>query len=61
MAPKRALPAPASSAFKDLSDWAKEQVGDAELRAANLVMLKALGIFGGAIFIMRNFGEAFAA
>ncbi len=117
MAPKKALSPPRSVA-RDISSWARQQVGDPELRAAHLVrhpcpdpaaaptgttpcfstvigvscacsvasrswlpmprlelpaqahmqalcasqtLLKALGIFGGAIFVMRNYGELFAA
>lgn len=49
------------SRMEKLGDWAKLQVRDTELRASNLILLKALGLFGGAIFVMKNYGESFAA
>ncbi|CAI5522559.1 unnamed protein product [Closterium sp. Naga37s-1] len=40
--------------------WLAAQVNDEERLAANLRLLKAVAAVGGAIFLMRNFGDAMA-
>ncbi|CAI7862867.1 unnamed protein product [Closterium sp. NIES-53] len=53
-------PAMAKGYVASAKAWLAAQVNDEERLAANLRLLKAVAAFGGAIFLMRNFGDAMA-
>ncbi|KAL6893488.1 hypothetical protein ACP4OV_007586 [Aristida adscensionis] len=50
----------AASALDKLKGFWDSQVNDEEQWALNYKLLKAVGIFAGSIFMMRNFGDLMA-
>jgi hypothetical protein len=60
MAPKQLEGLPRTST-ENIKAWFSSEFNNAEKLQAHLGLLKAVGIFGGAIFVMRHFGDAFAA
>lgn len=45
---------------KAVKEWVAEEFEDEAKYQSNMALLRALALFGGAVFIMRNFGEFLA-
>eukprot|EP00884_Botryococcus_braunii_P004651 jgi/Botrbrau1/14187/Bobra.182_3s0120.1 len=44
----------------DFKEWVSKELNDPARLAANLQLLRALSLFFGSVFVMKNFGEIFA-
>ncbi|XP_042386339.1 mitochondrial import receptor subunit TOM5 homolog [Zingiber officinale] len=49
-----------TASLEKIKDFWNSQINDEANWAFNMKLLRAVGLFGGSIFIMRNFGDLMA-